>query len=165
MYIRDNAGNPIHTGNPLPARNYNEARTSNITAVSNGGVVSGVATTIGVQVQKPYSIPELEWSYAAAAGGILVNTDVAIKAAAGTGIRNYITSIQIQNIHATVATEVVIKDGTTVIWRGFAPAAMTSMLEINFNIPLKTTANTALNFQCVTTGAQVYVNAQGYAAP
>ena len=30
---------------------------------------------------------------------------------------------------------------------------------------LRGTAATAVNFACLTTGAQVYVNAQGYAAP
>jgi len=42
---------------------------------------------------------------------------------------------------------------------------MTEPVEIAFYNPLKTTANAALNFACITTGAQVYVNAQGYTAP
>jgi hypothetical protein len=79
--------------------------------------------------------------------------------------RNYLTSIQIQNTHATVGTEVVIKDGSTVIWRGYAQANMQDMLEINFSTPLKTSVNVALNFAAITTGANIYVNAQGYQAP
>jgi hypothetical protein len=39
------------------------------------------------------------------------------------------------------------------------------MAEIIFTNPIKTTANAALNFACITTGAAVYVNAQGYTAP
>jgi hypothetical protein len=39
------------------------------------------------------------------------------------------------------------------------------MSEVIFENPLKTTANTALNFACITSGAAVYVNAQGYTAP
>ena len=70
-----------------------------------------------------------------------------------------------RNAHATVATEVVIKDGATVIWRQPLAAAMPAPVEIIFPTPLRGTAATAVNFACLTTGAQVYVNAQGYAAP
>ncbi|WBV43523.1 hypothetical protein [Pseudoroseomonas cervicalis] len=114
---------------------------------------------------KPYAIPEADWQYAAAAGGITTSTDVVLKAAAAAGIRNYVTSIDIRNAHATVATEVVIKDGATVIWRQLLPAAMLAPVEITFPTPLKGSAATALNLACVTTGAQVYVNAQGFSAP
>ena len=122
-------------------------------------------TLIGALVTKPYAIPEADWQYAAAAGGITNTTDVAIKAAAAAGIRNCVTAIDLRNAHATVATEVVIKDGTTVIWRQLLPAAMAAPVEITFPTPLKGSAATALNVACLTTGAQVYVNAQGYAAP
>ena len=87
------------------------------------------------------------------------------KDAAAAGIRNYVTSIDVRNAHATVATEVVIKDGATVIWRQLLPAAMATPVEITFPTPLRGTAATAMNVACITTGAQVYVNAQGFAAP
>jgi hypothetical protein len=97
-------------------------------------------------------------------GGVLT---MASGTAAGTeaSIRNYVTSIDVRNAHATVATEVVIKDGATVIWRQLLPAAMAAPVEIVFPTPLRGTAATAMNLACLTTGAQVYVNAQGYAAP
>jgi hypothetical protein len=95
---------------------------------------------------------------------ITVTTDTALKAAGAATIRNYLTGIQIQNT-GTVATEVVIKDGATVIWRGYAPASMTVVADMTFPTPLRTTAAAALNFACITTGANVYVNAQGYQAP
>ena len=107
------------------------------------------------------------WVYAAAAGGIVNTTDVAMAAAAGAGLRNYLTSIQILNQSTTVNTEVVIKDGATVIWRGWLGLTGSGdhhEVYVSFPTPLRTTANTALNVACITTGAAVYVNAQGYVA-
>ncbi len=139
---------------------------ANPTSVTTGRGVDLMATLIGALVNKPFSIPEADWQYAAASGGITTTTtDVAIKAAAAAGVRNYVTSIDVRNAHATVATELVIKDGATVIWRQLLPAAMPAPVEITFPTPLRGTAATAMNVACVTTGAQVYLNAQGYAAP
>jgi len=107
------------------------------------------------------SIPELSWSYAAAAGGVISTSDVVLKTAAGAGIRNYIKKLQIKNVNA-VAGEVVVKDGTTVIWRYHVSASQLNGEDIEFDQPLKSSANAALNFACITTGQQVYVNAQGY---
>ena len=75
-------------------------------------------------------------------------------------MRNALTALQISNAHASVATEVTISDGATVIWRNhFGPG---TRMDVEFPTPLLGTANTALNVACVTTGAAVYVNAQGY---
>jgi hypothetical protein len=102
--------------------------------------------------------------YAAAAGGIVNTTDVVLTAAGAAGIRNYITHLDLIN-RAAVETEFVIKDGaSTVIWRTSLPASMTIAAEFNFPTPLKGTAATALNAACVTTGAAVRCNAQGYKA-
>jgi hypothetical protein len=138
---------------------------ANPTAVTTARGVDLLATLIGALVTRPYSIPEADWQYAGAAGGITGTADVVLRAAAAAGIRNYVTSIDVRNAHATVATEVVIKDGATVIWRQLLPAAMAAPVEIIFPTPLRGTAATAVNVACLTTGAQVYVNAQGYAAP
>ncbi len=149
------------TGSPL--RFGNVARTA-LTPVSlTGDAVDAPATMLGVPIMRPYTIPELEWTYAGA-GAVINTTDVALKALLAAN-RQYLTSIQMQNTHATVGTEIVIKDGATVIWRGFAPPDMQALHEINFNIPLKTSVGAALNFACITTGANVYVNAQGFTAP
>jgi hypothetical protein len=106
------------------------------------------------------------WKYTAASGGITDTTPVAIKAAAGVRQYNYITSLQLMNADAAVATEVELLDGSTVIWRGYLPmlAASTAPVPVDFkfNPPLVGSNNTALNVKVVTTSAQVYVNAQGY---
>jgi hypothetical protein len=149
------AGNPVR----IAAR----ALTAAYTSVATGDVADLVATLQGVLVTRPWQIPELEWSYASAAGGVINTTDVVLSAAAGAGLRRYVTSMQLSN-NSAVATEIVLKDGATVIWRGHLPANA-PMAEIIFTNPIKTTANAALNFACITTGAAVYVNAQGYTAP
>jgi hypothetical protein len=149
------AGNPVGIG--ARAANANQAAMS-----ATGDLVHLMATMIGALVQKPFSIPEADWSYTGAA--VTNTTDVVLAAAAGVGIRRYITAIQLKNTNAT-ATEVVIKDGATVIWRLLLPANMATADTIAFPSPLKSTANAALNFACITTGASVYVAAQGYTAP
>jgi len=152
-------GNPVRIG----ARALN----ANYTTLSTGQVADLVTTLVGALVTKPYSIPEGDWSYAAASGGITDTTSTQMAAAAGAGLRNYLTSIAIQNASATVATEVTVLDNATVIWRGYVGTSsqLNSEVVVAFPSPLKSTANTALNVKCVTTGAQVYVNAQGYIAP
>jgi hypothetical protein len=154
------AGNPLRAGG--------RAVTANYTGVATNDTADLVTTVVGVLIEKPYSIPEADWTYSAAAGGITVATDVPVRAAQAAGIRNYCTAIQLRNANA-VATEFVIKDGASVVlWRTQLPANMTGEFEVTFPTPLRTTAAagyTQMNVQCVTTGAQVYANLQGYSAP
>jgi hypothetical protein len=155
------AHDAVVTGNPV--RVGARALSAAYATVATGDSADLVSTLQGVLVTRPWQIPELEWAYASAAGGIINTTDVALQVAAGAGLRRYITSMQLKNTSA-VATEVVLKDGATVIWRGHLSASMTLEEQIDFPNPLKTTAATALNFACITTAAAVYVNAQGYTA-
>lgn len=105
------------------------------------------------------------WSYAAAASGIVSSTaDVALKAAGGSGVVNYLTGLTIDHDTLGAVTEFVVKSGSTVIYRGkLQTAAAEGRSAIQFWPPLKTASNAALNFALVTsvTGG-VYVNAQGY---
>ena len=152
----------VVVGNPV--RIAGRAASAAYTTVATGDVADLIATLQGVQVIRPWQIPELEWSYASAAGGIINTADVVLSATAGAGLRRYITSMQLKNTSA-VATEVVLKDGSTIIWRGHVSASMTASEEIIFNNPLRTSVNAALNVACITTAAAVYVNAQGFTAP
>jgi hypothetical protein len=154
-----------------PVRIAGRALSSNYTALSNSQTADLVTTLVGALVTKPYSIPESDWSYAAASGGISnTTTAVEIKAAAGSGLRNYITALQIDAEALTNATEVVIRDGAggTVLWRcKIGTAGLLNGLNITFPSPIKGSANTLLEVATLTasgTGA-VYVNAQGYVAP
>jgi hypothetical protein len=166
-------GNPNIVGNVAhdaaiagnPVRIAGRALTANYAAVATGDVADLITTLYGALIQKPYAIPESDWSYAAAAGGIINTTDVPVRAAGAAGIRNYVTSATFSNASATVATEVVIKDGaSTVLWRGFLPANAANVA-VTFPNPLRGTAATAVNVACITTGAAVYANLQGYIAP
>ena len=152
-----------------PVRVAGRALTANYTAVASGDVADIITTLVGAQVIRPFSIPELEWNYAAASGGIVnTTTAVTIKTAAAAGIRNYITGIQISHATLSGATELVIRDGAsgTVIFRTQLQTTAVESLPIVFQSPLKSTAATLLEVATLTavTGA-VYVNAQGYAAP
>lgn len=109
------------------------------------------------------------WSYAPPVGGITNSTAaVTVKAAAGAGIRNYITAIQISNDALTNATEVAVRDGTggTVIWRAKVSTAGPGVSNIYFPNPLRGTANTLLEIVTLTaSGAgSVYVDLQGFTA-
>lgn len=106
------------------------------------------------------------WSYAALTGGIQDTTPVALKAAAGIGRVNYLNSLQLMNADVSVATEVEVLDGSTVLFRTFLPAMAASTaplpVEFHFNPPLAGSNNTALNVKAVTTSAVLYANAQGF---
>lgn len=45
------------------------------------------------------------------------------------------------------------------------PANMTTPWDIDFPTPLRSSANAALNAAAITSGASIYLDAQGYTAP
>ena len=153
-------GSPVRVGGRVVATT---AATQDQTLVAGDASDAGITT--GQQlIIKPYADANIDWQFAVTTP--IANTvDVVIKAASGVaGIRNYLTGISITNSSATIPTEVVVKDGLTVIWRGFVGAntLANSVQGVTFPTPLRGTANTALNVACITTAASVYVNAQGY---
>lgn len=156
------------SGNPV--RIAGRALTANYTAVATGDTADLVTTLVGALVQKPYSIPEADWTYAAATGGISnTTTAVTFKAAAAAGIRNYITGLDIFHESLTTATELAIRDGAagTVIWRTKIQTGAAGRIHIQFITPLKGTAATLLEVVTLTAsgGGAVFFNAQGYIAP
>ena len=148
-----------------------EGRTSSKTSVTSGQAVRPISTVDGRQVIRLNSIPENEWVYAAASGGITNTTTAAtLVAAQAAGVRNYLTSLQLSSDVLGAATEIAIRDGAggTVLWRGkIGTAGIAGVITIQFSDPLKSTAATLL--EVVTLSASVfggvYVNAQGYIAP
>lgn len=140
-----------------------DARSTDPSAVASGDAVRAMATLLGKQVVYPYAHPGRTWQYAGPTGGITDTADDAIQAAGGAGVRHYLTSLTVVNAHSTVATEVVIKDGSTVIHRGYAAAAGGGYT-ITFPTPLRGTAATALNVACITTGSATHVSASGFSA-
>ena len=127
-------------------------------------VVSGAQADANGQVVQP-ALSSTFWAYAAASGGI-VNTTTAVvaKTAAGAGVRNYVLSAQCGHDALGAAPEMVILDGATVVWRQKLQTGAQEAIDINFNPPLRGTANTAVSIQTLTatvTGG-VYCNLQGY---
>lgn len=135
------------------------------TDVVNEGDMGAARMTLDrKQITIPYESEANTWSYAAAAGGLVSTTGVTAKAAAGAGIRNYVTAIQVTNSHQTTGTEVVIRDGAagTVLHRGWAPP--NGGYAATFPTPLRGTAATLLEVAEITATATagVLVNVQGY---
>ena len=90
--------------------------------------------------------------------------DTQILANPGAGIRYYITAISCANTSA-VASEIVIKEGSTAIWRGGigTQAATGGGYQANFDLaPLRMGANTVLNFAMTTTATSTTCCANGY---
>lgn len=113
---------------------------------------------------QPFVVPASRFNFAGATGGIVNTTAVPIAAAGGVGVRNYVAAVQYFN-SAAVASEIEIRDGSTVIWRGYAPASMTVPISVVFPVPLRGSANTAINVAMATTATATRVSAQGYQSP
>lgn len=146
------AGNAVRVGGRV--------RAAALTTLVANDAADLTLTTGGAAVVKAYSVPELDWHYVAPAGGIVVATAVAAKAAV-VGLRNYVTGVDLYNASASVTTEVVLLDGVTPIWRtSLAPG---QRLDRQFASPRKTSVNVALNVQALTAGV-LYANIDGYVA-
>ena len=141
-----------------------EARSTERAAVASADVARLVCDLVGKLIVLPYANPEnfLSGKTAAMTG----TGDTTVIAGQGAGVRSYITTIIITNDHATVGTEVVIKDGATELFRVYVPplngTAGPNSIAITLPTPLRTTANTALNAANITTGSNTYVAAVGY---
>lgn len=113
-------------------------------------------------------VPISDWSYAAANLGIVnTTTAVTIAAAAGAGLRNVITSIQVSSEALGTATELAIRDGAggTILWRA---KIGTGGIVAGRDFPccIKGSPNTLLEVVTLTastTGA-VFFNCQGVIA-
>lgn len=133
-------------------------------ASADGSISTDTSTTDGRFVELPYSVPELTWQYTTTeTTPIITNASFPMKTTAGATVRNYCGSIQYQNTSAT-ATLLVIQDGATTIWVGNAPASMTVPVTVIFPTPLRGSINSAMNIKAITTGASIYMNAQGFQA-
>jgi hypothetical protein len=132
-------------------------------SVAEGGAASGVAGTPSADVISVQEPTTNTFNYAAPAGGLVTTADVSAKGAAGSGIRNFIKRAQIINSHQTIGTEVVIKDGSTVLFRAWCEPKGGGVNAV-FDPPLKGTANTAINIAEITATATagVLVNLQGF---
>lgn len=136
-----------------------------LTCSTTGTNCAPVAGDANGQVVQPAPSATF-WSYAPPVGGITNSaTAVVVKAAAGASVRNYVLSAQCSSTALGAATEVVILDNVTPIWRGYiGTTGLPSVADINFNPPLKGSANTTVSVQTVTASVtgNVYCSFQGY---
>lgn len=143
--------------------NVNASRTQAFGMVFNGTTWDRQEGDTNGTVVQP-ALSATYWAYAPPVGGLVNSaTAVAVKAAAGASIRNYVLSMQCSQDTLGAATELAVLDGATVVWRGKLNTTPGIVADINFNPPLRGTANTAVNIQTVTavTGG-VYCSFQGY---
>ncbi len=106
--------------------------------------------------------PELEWR-SLAQPVVNHNTDIVL----ASGCRSWPSSIRLLD---AVIQQLCGRNGNrSQRWSHYHLARIcqpTLLCRRSFlRIPLRTTANAALNFACITTAAAVYINAQGYTAP
>lgn len=87
--------------------------------------------------------------------------DTSVIAAAGVGVKNYITSIHVANT-GTSTSLITLKDGSggSTLLTTVAPALGGS--NITLPIPIATSANTALFFACGSSSTTIYITAVGY---
>lgn len=91
--------------------------------------------------------------------------DTSLVAASGSGgLKTYITNLSFANTGSS-NTLITVKDGSggSTLFYTIAPAGGGSNIELD--IPIVTTANTALYFACGTSSTTVYASATGYLAP
>jgi hypothetical protein len=153
------------SGNPLPLAV--EGRNAPPTAVTNGQVQRLWGTLDGKPVFMPYSNTENMWQYASSAD-VTDTTSTEMKAAVASN-RNYVGSCVFSNTDATVGTYVNILSASTVIGVVYvapqiASTAGHNSLPVKFEPPLRGAVNEAINFQAVTTSAQLRTACQGFTA-
>jgi len=96
----------------------------------------------------------------------VVSTSVTtLVAAAGAGLKNYITDIVIANTGATT-TLITFRSGggTSVLGYGIAPTGGGSNM-LGFATPMRTLANETFDFQATSASSILYVKVSGYKAP
>jgi hypothetical protein len=142
-----------------PVLNAGYAVNAEPAAVANADVARLLTDLVGKLIVLPYSNPEN--FLAGKTSDITGTSDTAVIAAQGAGVRLYITQIVVVNSHATVGTWINVKDGATTIYTAYAAPAGGGFA-LTLNVPLRLTANTALNVACETTGSNVRASASGY---
>lgn len=155
-FAGDVANDAADSGNPLKIGG--KAFSSNPAAVAGNDRVNAQFDLQGRQVVA-FSIPEA--LVRGVSTQITGTTDTAVIAAQGAGVRIYLTHFVVFNTDSTVATQVNIKDGSTTIYSVYV-AAQGGQVSVTLPVPLRLTANTALNAACVTTSAEVIVSASGF---
>jgi len=129
------------------------AGTASADVITVQGIASGTALTV---TSTPSTVTAVRGSSSATG-----TSDTSVLAAAGSGLKNYITSISVANT-GTATSLITLKDGNggSTLLTTLAPALGGS--NITLPVPIATSANTALWFACGTASTTIYVTAVGY---
>jgi hypothetical protein len=90
-------------------------------------------------------------------------TSTSLLAAAGSGVKNYVSAVQAANKGAT-AVLVTLQDGSGGTALGYLYVPAGSTVTVEYPVPLATSANTALYFAADGATTTLYMSAQGYKA-
>lgn len=147
------------TGSAVPSVSYPtgfQARSTDITATTSTYNTIGITDLVGKQVVMPYALNQL---FVKGSNSATTTSSTSLITAAGAGVSNYITSISVMNTGATT-TVVNIQDGSTTMYQVGAPAGGGAV--VTLPVPIKGTANTAVNFATLNASTTVYVSVAGY---
>lgn len=160
------ADGSAQTANPVEVAGY--------TVTTVPAAALGNSITKRVPISGDYQVivhqdgdPSNEFQSTSGTTALATTSSTQLQAAGGSGIRHYVTGIQVVN-NSTTGGTCSILDGSTVIWTGYLPATGASLQEVpvsvEFRTPLKGTAATALNIQLGSASMSVYYNVQGFNA-
>lgn len=139
------------------------ARTSALASVANDDVADNVASKDGILVVRQNAVPELLWSYAGT-GIASSTTAVDLKTAAGSGLSNVLTGLQVSWDTLGGDTLLLIQSATTptVLFRILLKSGSTGNLSFP-GLMLRSLANEALQVKLGSSvSGSIYVNAQGH---
>jgi hypothetical protein len=125
-------------------------------------LADGQGSALAVDPQRRLIVSPYESAPASIVTANTSNTDgasTALFAAAGAGLKTYITDITITNMSVTTVY-VEIKDNATAKWTFPVPA--NGGVTHAFETPLAGTANTAWNFDSSAAVTTLYISAAGY---
>ena len=99
-----------------------------------------------------------EWTSTCGATPLASTTAVAMKAAAGAGLKNYLTGLQLDasSGHAIIQ---ILNDSSAVLFTctiGASGTSAAAAIGFNFPIPIMSSANTALNIKSSDASVNVY---------
>lgn len=94
---------------------------------------------------------------------VTTTSDTSLIAAAGVGVKNYCTAIQVANSSSTNCV-ITIKDGSGGSVLGYIAAPSNGGAIVYYDVPLVTSNNTALFFASNNAATTIFVSAQGYKA-
>lgn len=152
----DIAHDATDSGNPLKVGTKAAATLSTATLVADADRANAISDLDGARITRA------DATLGDVSSGAIDNTDgasTAVIAAAGSGVRTYLTDFTLSN-SAAGATIVDIKDGSTVKWTVNLPGGAT--VTHSFRTPIAGTANTAWNVDARTAVTTLHASFAGF---